>query len=416
MKNVGVLVVGGGSAGLAAAISAKKNGCDDVLILEREPSLGGILRQCIHNGFGLHMFKEELTGPEYAARYIAQAKELGIRYMTDTTVLSVTPDRVVTAVSPDEGVMSIRAGAVVLATGCRERPRGALVMPGARVAGIYTAGTAQRLLNRGGYMPGRRVLILGSGDIGLIMARRFTLQGAKVEAVAEIMPYSGGLARNIAQCLDDFGIPLLLSHTVVDIEGNGRVEAVTIAEVDERKKPIKGTEKRYEVDTLLLSVGLIPENEVARSAGVEISRATKGAVVDEDLATSVDGIFACGNALHVHDLVDNVSEESLRAGESAARYVLSAGGRAADCEVENGDGVTGCVPQRIHADRSDGLLRLMFRPARVQKNARICVDADGQNIFAKKAMVVAPGEMVTLDIKNELVPEGTKRLSVRLEG
>ncbi len=416
MKNVGVLVVGGGSAGLAAAISAKKNGCDDVLILEREPSLGGILRQCIHNGFGLHMFKEELTGPEYAARYIAQAKELSIRYMTDTTVLSVTPDRVVTAVSPDEGVLSIRAGAVVLATGCRERPRGALVMPGARVAGIYTAGTAQRLLNRGGYMPGRRVLILGSGDIGLIMARRFTLQGAKVEAVAEIMPYSGGLARNIAQCLDDFGIPLLLSHTVVDIEGNGRVEAVTIAEVDERKKPIKGTEKRYEVDTLLLSVGLIPENEVARSAGVEISRATKGAVVDEDLATSVDGIFACGNALHVHDLVDNVSEESLRAGESAARYVLSAGGRAADCEVENGDGVTGCVPQRIHADRSDGLLRLMFRPARVQKNARICVDADGQNIFAKKAMVVAPGEMVTLDIKNELVPEGTKRLSVRLEG
>ncbi len=415
MKNVGVLVVGGGSAGLAAAISAKENGCDDVLILEREPSLGGILKQCIHNGFGLHMFKEELTGPEYAARYIKRAKELGIPYMTDTTVLSVSPDRVVAAVSPDAGMMRIRAGAVVLATGCRERPRGALVMPGARVAGIYTAGTAQRLLNREGYMPGRRVLILGSGDIGLIMARRFTLQGAKVEAVAEIMPYSGGLARNIAQCLDDFGIPLLLSHTVVNIEGRGRVEAVTIAEVDEHKKPIKGTEKRYEVDTLLLSVGLIPENEVARSAGVALSPSTKGAAVDEDLATSVRGIFACGNALHVHDLVDNVSEESLRAGASAARFALGGASDDADCAVTNGDGVTGCVPQRIHADRGEGTIRLMFRPARVQRNARICVDADGQTIYAKKAMIVAPGEMVTVELKNELVPEGTKSLVVRLE-
>ena len=417
MKTVDIVIVGGGSAGLAAAVAAYEQGCRDILILEREPSLGGILQQCIHNGFGLHMFKEELTGPEYAARYIEKVKELGIPYLCNTTVLSLSPERVVTAVNAEDGVMTIQAGAVVLATGCRERPRGALVMPGTRVAGIYTAGTAQRLLNREGYMPGRKVLILGSGDIGLIMARRFTLQGAKVEAVAEIMPYSGGLARNIAQCLDDYGIPLLLRHTVVDIEGEKRVQAVTIAEVDERRKPIPGTEKRYEVDTLLLSVGLIPENELARGAGVEMSDATKGAVVDDTLATSLPGVFACGNALHVHDLVDNVSEESARAGLNAALFVKGGGAAdAADCPVQNGDGVTGCVPQRLHTNRTEGQVNLMFRPARVEKNVRICVDADGETIYSRKAMIVAPGEMVSLGVKNELIPQGTKNITVRLEG
>ena len=415
MKNVDVLIVGGGSAGLAAAVGAYENGCRNILILEREPSLGGILQQCIHNGFGLHMFKEELTGPEYASRFIRKIEELKIPYMLNTTVLSITKDRTVSAVSPDEGVMTIQAGAIILATGCRERPRGALVMPGTRVAGIYTAGTAQRLLNREGYMPGRRVLILGSGDIGLIMARRFTLQGAKVEAVAEIMPYSGGLARNIAQCLDDFGIPLYLSHTVVNIEGKSRVEAVTIAQVDANRKPIPGTEKRYEVDTLLLSVGLIPENEVARTGGIEISQSTKGAVVDECLSTSVPGIFACGNALHVHDLVDNVSEESISAGKNAADFVNGKGPGKADTVVLNGQNVTGIVPQMTHSSADAGTTKLMFRPAKVMKNVKVIVSADGTDIQSRKAMVVAPGEMFSFNLDNSLIPHGTGEISVRIE-
>ena len=415
MKNVDVLIVGGGSAGLAAAVGAYENGCRNILILEREPSLGGILQQCIHNGFGLHMFKEELTGPEYASRFIRKIEELKIPYMLNTTVLSITKDRTVSAVSPDEGVMTIQAGAIILATGCRERPRGALVMPGTRVAGIYTAGTAQRLLNREGYMPGRRVLILGSGDIGLIMARRFTLQGAKVEAVAEIMPYSGGLARNIAQCLDDFGIPLYLSHTVVNIEGKSRVEAVTIAQVDANRKPIPGTEKRYEVDTLLLSVGLIPENEVARTGGIEISQSTKGAVVDECLSTSVPGIFACGNALHVHDLVDNVSEESITAGKNAADFVNGKGPGKADTVVLNGQNVTGIVPQMTHSSADAGTTKLMFRPAKVMKNVKVIVSADGTDIQSRKAMVVAPGEMFSFNLDNSLIPHGTGEISVRIE-
>ena len=415
MKNVDVLIVGGGSAGLAAAVGAYENGCRNILILEREPSLGGILQQCIHNGFGLHMFKEELTGPEYASRFIRKIEELKIPYMLNTTVLSITKDHTVSAVSPDEGVMTIQAGAIILATGCRERPRGALVMPGTRVAGIYTAGTAQRLLNREGYMPGRRVLILGSGDIGLIMARRFTLQGAKVEAVAEIMPYSGGLARNIAQCLDDFGIPLYLSHTVVNIEGKSRVEAVTIAQVDANRKPIPGTEKRYEVDTLLLSVGLIPENEVARTGGIEISQSTKGAVVDECLSTSVPGIFACGNALHVHDLVDNVSEESISAGKNAADFVNGKGPGKADTVVLNGQNVTGIVPQMTHSSADAGTTKLMFRPAKVMKNVKVIVSADGTDIQSRKAMVVAPGEMFSFNLDNSLIPHGTGEISVRIE-
>lgn len=410
-----IVIIGGGSAGMAAAVGAWESGCRSVLILEREPELGGILNQCIHNGFGLHMFKEELTGPEYAQRFIEKVIEYGIEYRCSTTVLSVGKDRTVVAVSPETGLTEIKAGAVILAMGCRERPRGSLMTPGTRAAGIYTAGTAQRLLNREGYLPGKKVLILGSGDIGLIMARRFTLQGAEVVAVAEIMPYSGGLARNIAQCLDDFGIPLLLSHTVVDIEGEDRVSAVTIAKVDDKLNPIPGTEIRYEVDTLLLSVGLIPENELANGAGVEIATSTKGADVSEDYETSVPGIFECGNSLHVHDLVDNVSMESLSAGRSAAAYVRGELGGEADCKVVMGNQVNAAVPQRIHSGRSEGTVRITFRPRKTLKGAYICADADGRNILRRRSMILAPGEMVTLDIKNELIPAGTVELTLRLE-
>ena len=314
-----IVVVGGGPAGLAAAIGAYEAGERDILVLERDTQLGGILNQCIHNGFGLHTFKEELTGPEYAARYIARADELGIERRLGTMVMDISDDRVVTAVSSEAGITRIQAGAVILAMGCRERPRGALATPGYRPAGIYSAGTAQRLVNIEGQLPGRNVVILGSGDIGLIMARRMTFEGAHVQCVAEIMPYSGGLKRNIVQCLDDFGIPLLLSHTVTRIEGRQRVEAVWIAEVDERMRPIAGTEVRYPCDTLLLSVGLLPENELSREAGVELSPVTRGPVVNESLETSIPGVFACGNVLHVHDLVDYVSEEAATAGASASR-------------------------------------------------------------------------------------------------
>ncbi|MBQ1897649.1 MAG: FAD-dependent oxidoreductase, partial [Ruminococcus sp.] len=308
MKNVDIVIVGGGPAGLAAAVAAYDNGAKDVLILERDEQLGGILNQCIHNGFGLHTFKEELTGPEYADRFIQQVKERNIPYLLNTMVMDISPERVVTAMNREDGMFEIQAKAVILAMGCRERPRGALNIPGYRPAGIFSAGTAQRLVNIEGYMPGKEVVILGSGDIGLIMARRMTLEGAKVKLVAELMPYSGGLKRNIVQCLDDFGIPLRLSHTVVDIEGKEHISAVTIAQVGPDRKPIKGTEERYTCDTLLLSCGLIPENELSTAAGVELSPITNGPVVNESLETNIKGVFACGNVLHVHDLVDYVSE------------------------------------------------------------------------------------------------------------
>ncbi|MGI6107209.1 MAG: NAD(P)/FAD-dependent oxidoreductase [Lachnospiraceae bacterium] len=318
-----IVIIGGGPAGLAAAVSARQAGERSILILERDSELGGILNQCIHNGFGLHTFKQELTGPEYAWRYISQVMDLGIEYRLNTMVMDISRDRVVTAMNSKDGMFRVRAGAVILAMGCRERPRGALSIPGYRPAGIFTAGTAQRLVNIEGYLPGREVVILGSGDIGLIMARRMTLEGAKVKVVAEIMPYSGGLKRNIVQCLDDFGIPLRLSHTVTDIEGKERISAVTIAQVGPDRKPIPGTEERYTCDTLLLSVGLIPENELSRGAGVKISPVTSGPVVNESLETSIPGIFACGNVLHVHDLVDYVSEEAGKAGRSAVKYIAA---------------------------------------------------------------------------------------------
>lgn len=395
------VIVGGGPAGLAAAIAAYDAGLKDIVVLEREDRLGGILNQCIHNGFGLHTFDEELTGPEYAQRYIDQAKERGIECLLETTVIDISHERVVTAVSPELGLIQIEAGSVILAMGCRERPRGALNIPGTRPAGIYTAGCAQHLVNIEGVLPGREVVILGSGDIGLIMARRLTLEGAHVQVVAELMPYSGGLKRNIVQCLDDFGIPLKLSHTVVKIEGDKRVEGVWIAEVDEHLKPIPGTEERYTCDTLLLSCGLIPENELSQRAGVALSPVTKGPVVNEQLETDVPGVFACGNVLHVHDLVDYVSEEASATGRHAAAYV-----KAGEPESERKGipvvpegGVRYTVPATIDPASMDEKLTVRFRVGAVKRNVFESVYVDDARIAHKKRPIVAPGEMEQVILK-----------------
>ena len=400
---VDVLVIGAGPAGLAAAIAAKKEGVSNLVVLEREDAPGGILRQCIHNGFGLHRFKEELTGPEYAQKDIDAAVEMGIDIRTGTTVLSVDGDKRVTCVSKARGFEVYRAGAVVLAMGCRERPRGALGTPGSRCAGIYSAGTAQKYVNLMGYMPGREVVILGSGDIGLIMARRMTLQGAKVKACVELMPYSSGLNRNIVQCLNDYDIPLYLSHTVVDIEGRERLNGVTVARVDENRTPIPGTEIHFDCDTLLLSVGLIPENELTQQCGAQMCTATSGAVVDDTLETSVPGVFACGNVLHVHDLVDFVSEESFKAGRAAARYAM---GRTAKAQktvaVQDGAGVRGVVPQKI-AMTDEMQVNLMFRPANVYENKYITLYADGRAVHSVKKRILTPGEMVNLPLTDAVL-------------
>ena len=400
---------------LAAAISAKENGIDSLLVLEREKDAGGILRQCIHNGFGLHRFKEELTGPEYAQRDIDKAAELGIEIECSTTVLSVSPDHTVTCVSSSRGLQVIHAKAIVLAMGCRERPRGALCTPGTRCAGIYSAGTAQRFVNLEGLMPGKRVVILGSGDIGLIMARRMTLQGAKVLACVELMPYSSGLNRNIVQCLQDYDIPLYLSHTVTDIRGRERLEGVTVSEVDEKRNPIPGTEIEFDCDTLLLSCGLIPENELSLGAGVEISPATSGAVVNESFETSVPGIFACGNVLHVHDLVDHVSNESFKAGAAAAAYVRNETRRGSVIAVRDGDGVRGTVPQQIRSD-TDQPVDLMFRPSAVFRNSSVVVESGAQELIRKKAMIFTPGEMALVTLRPEMLKNiGSDSITVRIE-
>ena len=402
MKEYELVIIGGGPAGLAAAVAARKAGIQDVLILERDNELGGILNQCIHNGFGLHTFKEELTGPEYAGRFIEQVKELEIPYKLNTMVMDLAADKTVTAMNREDGLFQLHPKAVILAMGCRERPRGALGIPGYRPAGIYTAGTAQRLVNMEGFMPGRKVVILGSGDIGLIMARRMTLEGAEVKVVAELMPYSGGLKRNIVQCLDDFGIPLKLSHTVVDIKGKKRVEGITLAKV-ENGKPIPGTEEFYECDTLLLSCGLIPENELSRSADVALSPLTNGPLVGEDLQTNIPGIFAAGNVLHVHDLVDFVSEEAAAAGRHAAAYIQ--GGckneEAKEIKVVCEGGVRYSVPVRICPDHlaDDAMVTLRFRVANVYKNKKIAVYAGDEVIFSRKRPVLAPGEMETVLLK-----------------
>ena len=388
-----LIVIGGGPAGLAAACAAWEKGLKHILIVERDKELGGILNQCIHNGFGLHTFKEELTGPEYAARFIAQANELGILCKLNTMVLDLAADKTVTAMNKEDGLFQLHPKAVVLAMGCRERPRGALNIPGTRPAGIYTAGAAQRLVNMEGYLPGRRVVILGSGDIGLIMARRMTLEGAKVLCVAELMPYSGGLKRNIVQCLDDFGIPLKLSHTVVDIQGRERVTGVTLAQVDENRRPIPGTEEHYACDTLLLSCGLIPENELSRGAGVEISPVTNGPVVDESLETSVSGVFACGNVLHVHDLVDFVSQEAEQAGRRAARFLRGGGERGRAVRLTAGKGIRYTVPASVDPRRMEEELTVRFRVDNVYRNAAVTVSVGGESLRRRKKLILTPGEM-----------------------
>ncbi len=419
MKAYDIVIVGGGPAGLAAAVSAKKNGVDSILILERDKELGGILNQCIHNGFGLHTFQEELTGPEYAARFIEQAKELAIEYKLHTMVMDISAEKVVTAMNREEGVFQIQAKAVILAMGCRERSRGALNIPGYRPAGVFSAGTAQRLVNREGIMPGKEVVILGSGDIGLIMARRMTLEGAKVKVVAELMPYSGGLKRNIVQCLDDFGIPLKLSHTVVDIRGKERVTGVTIAQVGPGGKPIPGTEEDYECDTLLLSVGLIPENELSREAGVEINPVTSGPVVNESLETSIEGIFACGNVLHVHDLVDFVSQEAAAAGKNAAAYVKEkrSGDPGYAVPLKAVDGVRYTVPAVIHPNQMDEELTVRFRVGGVYQKCYISVYLDDERIIHKKRQIMAPGEMeeVKLEKAKLLAYPKLKAITIKIE-
>ncbi len=393
--HVDLLIVGAGPAGLAAAIAAKQAGVMNLVVLEREDEQGGILNQCIHNGFGLHRFKEELTGPEYALRDIREARDLSIPVYCGTTVLDITRDKKVTAVSRERGLQVYQARAIILAMGCRERPRGALAIPGTRPAGIFSAGTAQKLVNMAGFMPGRRVVILGSGDIGLIMARRMTLQGATVLACVELMPYSSGLNRNIVQCLQDYDIPLLLSHTVVDIQGLERLSGVTVARVGEDRLPIPGTERQFDCDTLLLSVGLIPENELSLSAGVRLSPITQGPAVNNQLETNIKGIFACGNVLHVHDLVDDVSQESMQAGQAAARFLRGEKAPFLRSQVKDGQGVRGTVPQRLDVPQENVTepVTFMFRPDTVYQNHFVTIRTDSQVLLSQKRLILTPGEM-----------------------
>ncbi len=412
-----IIVVGGGPAGLAAAHAAWQDGCKSICIVERDKELGGILNQCIHNGFGLHFFKEELTGPEYAGRFIDMLRETGVTVKTDTMVLEITPGKQVHIVSAADGYEILEARAVVLAMGCRERTRGAIGIPGTRPAGVFTAGAAQRYLNIEGYMVGKRVVILGSGDIGLIMARRMTLEGAKVLACVEVMPYSGGLTRNIVQCLHDFDIPLYLSHTITDIQGRDRVERVTVAEVGPDRRPIAGTERTFDCDTVLLSVGLIPENELSRAAGLEMDPRTNGPCVYENMETSVPGVFACGNVVHVHDLVDFVTAESQRAGRAAAAFC--AGGRAAATPLlplKAGNGVGYTVPQQIRMENIGDGVPVFFRVRAVYRDAKIVVrDAEGTQIAAFPREHLAPGEMETIRLPRVLLQKAAGALKVEIE-
>ena len=415
VRCVDLVIIGGGPAGMAAAVSAYEKGIKDILILERDDALGGILRQCIHNGFGLHRFGEELTGPEYANRYEKQVKKYGIPFMLNTMVIDVDESKVVTAMNRELGIFKLEAKAIILAMGCRERPKGALNIAGSRPAGIYTAGTAQKFVNMKGLMPGREVVILGSGDIGLIMARRMTLEGAKVKAVCELMPYSGGLARNIEQCLNDFDIPLLLSHTVVEIHGKDRVTAVTIAKVDENRRPIPETRETIPCDTLLLSCGLIPENELTKASGITLDRITGGAVVDADRETDIPGIFACGNVLHVHDLVDYVSEEAVIAGEAAVKYINGEKSHGMGLKLVTDGKIRYTVPQRI---TSTDKTKVYFRVANVYRDVRIVVRDGDRVVLEKKKQKVAPGEMETVLLTEKMLSEckSDATLTFSLEG
>ena len=411
-----VIVVGGGPAGLAAALQARQTGAKRVLILERDSELGGILNQCIHNGFGLHYFKQELTGPEYAGRFIDRLAGSGITVQLNTMVLEITRQRQVHAVSRENGYQILQAGAVVLAMGCRERTRGAIGIPGTRPAGVFTAGTAQRYVNMEGYMVGKRVLILGSGDIGLIMARRMTLEGAKVLACVEVMPYSGGLNRNIVQCLQDYDIPLYLSHTIVDIQGKDRVQAAVVAKVDENRRPIPGTEMVFQCDTILLSVGLIPENELTRTAGIGMDARTNGAVVYENMETDADGIFACGNVVHVHDLVDYVTAESQKAGAAAARFALGQQAAGRVIQLKNGQGVGYTVPQRLRLEQVEKAVEVFFRVRQVYKgDLKIVAESGGVRLAAFKREHMAPGEMEHIALPRLLLEKAGAEITISIE-
>ena len=414
MRKVSLVVIGGGPAGMCAAVKAYNCGVKDILLIERDKNLGGILQQCIHNGFGLYRFNKELTGPEYAYECEKELKLLPVKIQCETTVTDISPDRVVTVVSKENGVEKIQPDAIILAMGCRERPRGALNTSGTRPSGIFSAGTAQKYVNMMGYMPGKEVVILGSGDIGLIMARRMTLEGAKVHAVCELMPYSSGLERNIQQCLRDFNIPLMLNHTVSEIHGEERIEGVTVSQVDEKFRPIKGTEKYIKCDTLLLSVGLIPENELSKSASVELSNITKGAVVDQSRQTSVEGVFACGNVLHVHDLADFVSEEGEIAGECAAGFIKNGLKKDADISILTDGKIRYTVPQKI-TDKQDDV-KVFFRVGSVFENATICVKDEEKIIVSLKKKKLVPGEMQTIVLKSNTLKnvKGALKISIDL--